>query len=76
MLKGWAFEPDSLSHLCVCVEMCELVQATQQMEVKALSMTISHWPTWTRLEHLVRTHTHTLSRRLKSATFYIINGTK
>ena len=34
------------------------VQATQQMEVKAFSMTNSLWPTWTRSEHLVVTHTH------------------
>ena len=36
-------------------------QATQQMEVKAFSMTNSLWPTWTRSEHLVVIHTHALT---------------
>lgn len=33
-------------------------QAKQQMEVKAFSMTVSLWPTWTRSEHLVHTCTY------------------
>lgn len=55
---------------CVC-----FLQATQQMEVKAFSMTNSLWPTWTRSEHLVLTYTHALIEN-RPYSWIIINGIK